>query len=140
MKRCLCRQITENQPIHSSPSPWQHSLLWCACPSFLRFDPLGGGTGAVETFDFDYVMLDRVRTIGLAEFDDDGAMDGWTNVGNGHLTNTGTNAATSTFTATPAGVDPIMQLAGLNIDTNIFDTVGIRMVSDLALSFRFEFF
>ncbi len=94
----------------------------------------------METFDFDYVMLDRVRTIGLAEFDADGAMDGWTNVGNGHLTNTGTNAATSTFTATPAGVDPIMQLAGLNIDTNIFDTVGIRMVSDLALSFRFEFF
>jgi len=62
----------------------------------------------VETFDFDYVMPDRGRTIGLAEFDYDGAMDGWTIVGNGHLINTGTSAATSTFTANTAGVDPIM--------------------------------
>jgi hypothetical protein len=108
--------------------------------SGLRFDPLGGGTGAVETFDFDYVMLDRVRTIGLAEFDYDGAMDGWTVVGNGHLINTGTSAATSTFTATTAGVDPIMQRAGLNIDTNIFDTLEIRMAFDPASSSRFEFF
>jgi hypothetical protein len=33
-----------------------------------------------------------------------------------------------------------MQLAGLNIDTSIFDTVEIRIAFDPALSSRFEFF
>jgi hypothetical protein len=106
----------------------------------LRFDPLGGGTAITEVFDFDYVMLDRVRTIGLGEFDHDGALDGWTISANGHITGNSTSSSTSTFLATTSGVDPVMQRGGLNIDTNIYDTLEIRMAFDPASISRFEFF
>ena len=106
----------------------------------LRIDPLGGGTAGVETFEYDYIMLDRVRTIGLAEFDHDGALDGWTIVGNGHLTNISTSAVSSRLMGTTAGVDPIIQRAGLNIDTSVYDTLEIRMALDPASTSRFEVF
>ena len=106
----------------------------------LRFDPLGGGTAVTEVFDFDYVMLDRVRTIGLAEFDHDGALDGWTLSGNGHITGNSTSASSSTFIATTAGVDPIMQIGGLNIDTNIYNTIEVRAAFDPTSISRFEIF
>jgi hypothetical protein len=106
----------------------------------LRIDPLSGGTAAVERFDFDYVMLDSVRTIGLGEFDHDGALDGWSLAGNGHIINGGTSALTSTFSAMTAGNDPVMQRGGLNVDTNIFDTLEVRIALDPASTSRFEIF
>ena len=106
----------------------------------LRIDPLGGGTATVERFDFDYVMLDSVRTIGLGEFDHDGALDGWTLAGNGHIINGGTSVLTSTFSAMTAGNDPVLQRGGLNADTNIFDTIEVRIALDPASSSRFEMF
>ena len=106
----------------------------------LRIDPLGGGTATVERFDFDYVMLDSVRTIGVGEFDHDGALDGWTIAGNGHIINNSTSALTSTFSATTAGVDPILQRGGLNADTNIYDTLEIRIALDPASTSRMEIF
>ena len=103
----------------------------------LRIDPLGGGTATNERFDFDYIMVDRVRTIGLAEFDHDGALDGWTVVGG--LTGSA-SAATSTFAGTTNGVDPILQRGGLNIDTSVFQTIEIRAAFDPASTSRFEMF
>lgn len=106
----------------------------------LRIDPLGGGTGVTESFEYDYIMLDRVPTIGLAEFDRDGSLDGWTVVGNGHIANGSTSAATSTFMATTAGVDPVLQRAGLAIDTSVYTTIELRAAFDPASSSRFEIF
>lgn len=106
----------------------------------LRIDPLGGGTAAAERFDYDYVMLDRVRTIGLGEFDHDGALDGWTIAGNGHIINSGTSAATSTLSATTAGVDPQIQRGGFSADTNIYDTLEIRIALDPLSTTRMEIF
>jgi len=106
----------------------------------LRIDPLGGGTGIVERFDFDYVMLDSVRTIGLGEFDHDGALDGWSLSGNGHIINGGTSALTSTFTALTAGNDPILQRGGLNSDTSVYNNIEVRMALDPASTSRFEIF
>ncbi len=106
----------------------------------LRIDPLGGGIATVERFDFDYVMLDSVRTIGLGEFDHDGALDGWTLSGNGHIINGGTSAGTSTFSAMTAGNDPVLERGGLNADTNIFNTIELRIAFDPASTSRFEMF
>ena len=106
----------------------------------LRIDPLGGGTAAVERFDFDYVMLDSVRTFGLGEFDHDGALDGWSLSGNGHIINSGTSALTSTFSAMTAGNDPVLQRGGLNVDTNIYNSIELRIAFDPASSSRFEMF
>ncbi len=106
--------------------------------SGLRIDPLGGGGGAPTVFDYDYIMLDTVRTIGLAEFDHDGAMDGWTM--NAGISGATTTAASSSFTATTAGVDPILQRSGLSIDTNVFDTIEVRIAFDPASTSRFEIF
>lgn len=106
--------------------------------SGLRIDPLGGGGASASIFDYDYVYLDRVRTIGLAEFDHDGALDGWTI--NAGLAGGSSSAATSTFSATTSGVDPILQRAGLNIDTNIFDTIEVSIAFDPLSTSRFEIF
>ena len=103
----------------------------------LRIDPLGGGTAGTETFSYDYIMLDRFPTIGLGEFDRDGGLDGWTT--NAQLAGT-VSASTSAFTATTSGVDPIMQRAGLNIDTNVYQFLDIRLAVDPASTSRFEFF
>lgn len=102
----------------------------------LRIDPLGGGTAAVERFDYDYVMLDRVRTIGLGEFDHDGALDGWTL--NAGIINNITSG--STFSALTAGNDPVLQRGGFSADTNIYDTLEIRIALDPASTSRLEIF
>lgn len=102
----------------------------------LRIDPLGGGTAAVERFDYDYVMLDRVRTIGLGEFDHDGALDGWTF--NAGILNNVTSG--STFSALTAGNDPVLQRGGFSADTNIYDTLEIRIALDPASTSRLEIF
>ncbi|MDB4687890.1 hypothetical protein OAE92_03800, partial [Akkermansiaceae bacterium] len=102
----------------------------------LRIDPLGGGTAAVERFDYDYVMLDRVRTIGLGEFDHDGALDGWTL--NAGIVNNVTSG--STFSALTAGNDPVLQRAGFSADTNIYDTLEIRIALDPLSTTRMEIF
>ena len=106
----------------------------------LRVDPLGGGTATIERFDFDYVMLDSVRTIGLGEFDHDGALDGWTLSGNNHIIDSGTSALTSTFSALTAGNDPVLQRGGLSVDTGIFNTIEVRIALDAASTSRFEMF
>ncbi len=85
-------------------------------------------------------MLDRVRTIGLGEFDHDGALDGWTLSANGHIINSGSSSLTSTFSAMTAGNDPVLQRGGLNIDTNIYDTIEVRIGLDAASTSRFEMF
>ncbi|MFT5410909.1 MAG: hypothetical protein ACI9NC_003642, partial [Verrucomicrobiales bacterium] len=106
----------------------------------LRIDPLGGGTGGTETFSYDYLMLDRFQTIGLGEFDRDGGLDGWTPAANGHLINTSVSSSTSTFTATTAGNDPVIQKAGLNVDTATYKFMEISLALDPASNSRFEFF
>ena len=106
----------------------------------LRFDPLGGGSAVTETFNYDYIMLDRFRTIGLGEFDRDGGYDGWSLSGNGHLINDSVSASSSSFVATTAGNDPMIQRGGLNIDTNIFKYLEISLAVDPASTSRFEFF
>jgi len=108
--------------------------------SGLRIDPLGGGTATTETFGYDYIMLDRFQTIGLGEFDRDGGLDGWVPSANGHLSNISVSAATSSFIATTAGNDPIIQRGGLSIDTNVFQFLEISLAVDPASSSRFEFF
>ena len=104
----------------------------------LRIDPIGGGTAGSETFGYDYIMLDRFPTIGLGEFDRDGGLDGWTT--NAHLAGTAVSSSTSTFTATTAGVDPIMQRGGLNIDTSAYEFLEVSLAVDPASTSRFEFF
>ena len=102
----------------------------------LRIDPRGGGTAAVERFDYDYVMLDRVRTIGLGEFDYDGALDGWTF--NAGIINNVTSG--STFSALTASNDPVLQRGGLSADTDIYDTLEIRIALDPLSTSRMEIF
>lgn len=102
----------------------------------LRIDPAGGGTAGIETFDFDYIMLDQVQTIGLGEFDRDGTLDGWGLTG---ITGS-SSASTSAFAGSMVSSDPQMQLTGINIDTTVFQTIEIRMALDAASTSRAEIF
>jgi len=106
----------------------------------LRIDPLGGGSGAVTTFDFDYIILDQFETVGLAEYDRDGALDSWTIAGNGHIINSEASAATSTLSATTAGIDPQMQRTGLAVDASIYTVLEIRAAFDPLSTSRLEVF
>ena len=103
-----------------------------------RIDPIGGGTAITETLDVDYIILDQFPTIGLAEFDRDGGMDGWTVLGG--FSTTSVSAATSTFIATTNGADPIIQRGGLNFDTNVYNIVEVSLAVDPMSISRFEMF
>lgn len=106
----------------------------------LRIDPVPTGGAADGTFDFDYIILDQFETVGLAEYDHDGALDSWTIAGNGHVINSEASAATSTLSATTAGIDPQIQRAGLAVDASIYTVLEIRAAFDPLSTSRLEVF
>ncbi len=108
--------------------------------SGLRIDPLGGGGAADATFSYDYIILDKYPTLGVAEFDLDGDLEGFGIAGNGGIVGASVTATTSSFAGTTAGVDPILQRAGLNADTGVFDVLEVRAAFDPDSTSRFEIF
>ena len=106
----------------------------------LRIDPIANGGGAVDTFDYDYIILDKFQTIGLAEYDRDNGNEGFDIAGNGHIVNVQVNASSSTFTATTNGNDPVMQRTGLAVDASIYTVLEIRAAFDPLSTSRFEVF
>ena len=106
----------------------------------LRIDPIATGGAAAGTFDYDYLILDKFQTIGLAEYDRDDANEGIDVVANGHIVNAQVSASTSIFTATTNGNDPVMQRTGLAVDASIYTVLEIRAAFDPLSSSRFEVF
>ena len=106
----------------------------------LRVDPVPTGGAAPDTFEYDYVMLDKFQTIGLAEYDRDAGAEGFDIIGNGHITNVQVSAASSSLSATTNGNDPIMQRTGLSVDASIYTVLEIRAAFDPLSNSRFEVF
>jgi hypothetical protein len=106
----------------------------------LRIDPIPNGGVATDTFDYDYIILDKFQTIGLAEYDRDNGNEGFDIVGNGHIVNLQVSAATSTLTATTSGNDPVMQRTALAVDASIYTVLEIRAAFDPLSTSRFEVF
>ncbi len=106
----------------------------------LRIDPIPNGGAATDTFEYDYIILDKFQTIGLAEYDRDNGNEGFDIVGNGHIVNVQVSAATSTLTATTSGNDPVMQRTGLAVDASIYTVLEIRAAFDPLSTSRFEVF
>lgn len=106
----------------------------------LRVDPIGSGGGAPDTFQYDYVILDKFQTVGVAEYDRDGGTEGFDVIGNGHISNVQASAASSSLTATTNGVDPILQRTGLSLDTSVYTVLEVRVAFDPLSSSRFEVF
>ena len=106
----------------------------------LRIDPIPNGGAATDTFDYDYIILDKFQTIGLAEYDRDNGNEGFDIVGNGHIVNLQVSAATSTLTATTSGNDPVMQRTALAVDASVYTVLEIRAAFDPLSTSRFEVF
>ncbi len=106
----------------------------------LRIDPIPNGGAAVETFDYDYIILDKFQTIGLAEYDRDNGNEGFDIAGNGHIVNVQVSAAASTLTATTSGNDPVMQRTALAVDASIYTVLEVRAAFDPLSTSRFEVF
>jgi hypothetical protein len=106
----------------------------------LRVDPAPTGGANADTFEYDYIILDKFQSIGLAEYDRDGGTEGFDIVGNGHIINVQASAATSTLTATTSGVDPIMQRTALSVDASVYTVLEIRAAFDPLSNSRFEVF
>jgi hypothetical protein len=106
----------------------------------LRIDPIPNGGAATETFDYDYIILDKFQTIGLAEYDRDGGNEGFDIAGNGHIVNVQVSATTSTLTAMTNGNDPIMQRTALAVDASIYTVLEVRAAFDPLSTSRFEVF
>ncbi len=91
-----------------------------------RIDPVGSvGTGVTYTFELDYLMADRMQTIGLGEWDADGDLRGasalWTSSQTGPLT-----AANGVLSGSSTGNDAIL-LPNMDINTATYGIVEIRM-------------
>lgn len=108
-----------------------------------RLDPINNGAG---TFDFDYVMIDKVPTIGLAEFDAAGDSQGWTtnqisgvSVASGLLSGSDDNAGPTD----PKVIQGDLAAIGLTPDLSVFNVVEVRLqlpsdvVGDAAGVFEF---